>query len=185
MCEYRPNKMVIYAQPTHLFIVHNWKVLKRIEDDDSKNIAKFFISPIPNFDETTFPFIVMSGESSFNILNVQDGHIEPLIQAASSVKDAQTAFFFEVEESSAGNTSVAMHFPTKRLDDEKMRQNWHKMCFHEDVLHIMKQHGCLPVSTPAKALKLHDELKQLRQPEESKLLEENKKLKARIQELER
>ena len=97
VCEYLPNKMVIYGQPTHLFIVHNWKVLNKIEDDDSKNIDKHFICPIPNFHEKEFPFLVMSGESSFNILNVKDGHIEPLIMAASSVKNAQTAFFFEIE----------------------------------------------------------------------------------------
>ena len=49
--------------------------------------------------EQKFPFLVMSGESTFNILNVSNGHMEPLISAASSAKDAQTAFFFEVNQS--------------------------------------------------------------------------------------
>ena len=86
ICEYAPNKMVIYGRVVHLFIIHDWEFVMKIEDDDFKNTNKYFINPIQNFDEKTFPFLVMSGESSFNILNVQDGHMEPLINAATSVK---------------------------------------------------------------------------------------------------
>ena len=75
ICEYKPNKMVIHATLTHLFIVNDWKVLHRIDDGDSKNREKHFISPIPNFDEVKFPFIITSGESSFNILNVNNGEM--------------------------------------------------------------------------------------------------------------
>ena len=61
------------------------------------------------------------------------------------------------------------------------------MDFHEDVMRIMEQHGCLPVSTPEKMLKINDELKLIRSEltsAEAKLLAENKALKAYIHKLE-
>ena len=98
VCEYASNKMVFYATPTHLFIVHNWKVIMTVKDEVEKNTHKQFISPLPKFHEENFPFLLLSGESSFNILNVQSGYMEPLVSAITSVKEAQTAFFFEVEQ---------------------------------------------------------------------------------------
>ena len=51
VCEYAPNKLVIYGSPTHLFIVHNWQLVMKVEDDDIKNKDKYFISMIPGFNE--------------------------------------------------------------------------------------------------------------------------------------
>ena len=101
---------------------------------------------IPNFHEKTFPFLIMSGESSFNILNVMDGHFEPLINAATSVKHAQTAFFFTQE-----GHNLSMHFTTTRSCTDLTSvttQNWHKMRFKYDMLKVLKDNGCLPVNTP-------------------------------------
>ena len=37
ICEYAPGKMAVYARPSHLFIIHDWKVMRRIDDSDAKN----------------------------------------------------------------------------------------------------------------------------------------------------
>lgn len=113
ICEYAPNRMAIYARPAHLFIVHDWQVIRRIEDADAKNQNKYAIERMPGFDDVTFPFLVCSGESSFNLFSIKDYYMEPLVNAATSAMHAQTAFFFDKE-----NGSLTMHFTTTRANDE-------------------------------------------------------------------
>ena len=113
ICEYAPNKMVMYGRPTHLFIVHNWQVIRKVQDADQKNQNKYAIDVMPGFDEQTFPFLVCSGESSFNIFSVKEDYMEPLVNAATSVMHAQTAFFFDQDK-----TGITMHFSTTRANDE-------------------------------------------------------------------
>ena len=63
--------MVIYGQPSHnLFLLTDWQVILTVKDPFFKNINKHFIERLPRFDMQTFPFLMMSGESSFNLLNV-------------------------------------------------------------------------------------------------------------------
>ena len=66
----------------------------KIDDPDGKNINKYAIVPFLGFDLKTFPFIVTSGESTFNIVNVNTGHSEVLIQASTSTLHDQTGCFF-------------------------------------------------------------------------------------------
>ena len=88
VCEFAKNQFVFYGRQEHLFIVKDWKVVKRINDSDSKNINKYSINMFHGFDINNFPFIVTSGESTFNILNVKTGHMEVLVKAATSVLHA-------------------------------------------------------------------------------------------------
>ena len=119
--------MIIYGRLTHVFIVDSWEIVKRVEDSDFKNIDKYFMTTMPGFDEETFPFILLSGESSINILNVNDGSMEPLIAAASNPKRAQTAFFF-IKRTNALVDSIEMHFSTTRTSDDALTlQNWNVM----------------------------------------------------------
>ena len=95
----------------------------------------------------------MSGKSSFNILNVKDGTTEPIINAATSVNYAQTAFFFFQDNENPDQ--FEMHFTSTRKETvtkQTMYQNWYKMCFKSDFLEILKQNGYLPVSTRDQAL---------------------------------
>ena len=72
--EYAPNKMVVYCYNSCLLIIENWEIKKQIEEKDEHNTNKLSIGPMPGFDEKTFPFIVLTGSSTFNILNVKDDH---------------------------------------------------------------------------------------------------------------
>ena len=83
--EYAPKKMVFYGRQEHIFLVHNWQVTRRINDPDTKNINKYTYYLFPEFDEEDFPFIVSSGESTMNIVNVKTGWMGVLIKAATSV----------------------------------------------------------------------------------------------------
>ena len=70
------------------------------------------------FDLEEFPFVVASGESTFNIVNVKTGHMEVLIKAATSVLHSQTSVFFVPED----DGTVSMHFSTTRTTEENMTQ---------------------------------------------------------------
>jgi len=79
ICEYSPNKFCFYGRQAHLLIVEDWKVMRKIDDPNPGNINKYCFMVFPGFDLKTFPFIVSSGESSFNLVNVSTGHMEVLV----------------------------------------------------------------------------------------------------------
>ena len=76
---------MFYGRQEHIFLVNNWKVTRRINDPDTKNINKYTYYQFPEFDEEDFPFVVSSGESTMNIVNVKTGWMGVLIKAATSV----------------------------------------------------------------------------------------------------
>ena len=45
------------------------------------NTDKYSFNVFPGFDEETLPFVVASGESSFNLVNTKTGHMDVLIHA--------------------------------------------------------------------------------------------------------
>ena len=160
LVEFAPNKLCFYGRQAHLFIVEDWKVMKKIDDPDGKNINKYSFQVFPGFDLKNFPFIVSSGESSFNIINVSTGHMEVLIDAPTSALHAQTACFFRTDKLG----QVTMHFPTtKTTEDNLCRQSWHIMKFKEDFLQTLKTYGRLPFRDPEEALKMYLENMKLRQ----------------------
>ena len=62
-----------------LMIIHNWKVIKIIEEPQVGNIQKYWMSPFPGFNLNDFPFVCLSGFESFNILNVNTGSMQILV----------------------------------------------------------------------------------------------------------
>lgn len=159
VCEYAPNKFIFYGRQEHLFLVDNWRVTKRINDPDSKNINKYSINMFEGFNLEAFPFIVTSGESTFNLVNVKTGHMEVLIKAATSVLHAQTSIFFVREP----DGTVSAHFATTRTTEEnKTQQNWFVMSFKKDFFDCLIQYGRLPIKSPDEALKIFLELQALK-----------------------
>ena len=70
---------------------------------------------MPNFDEQTFPFMICSGREIFNLVNVRDFTMQPLIQAPCINIRCQQAFFFKKED-----FGFAMHFTTVQLTSESL-----------------------------------------------------------------
>ena len=158
-CEYARNHFVFYGRQEHLYLVKDWSVTRRINDPDSKNINKYSINMFEGFDIETFPFVVTSGESTFNIVNVKTGHMEVLIKAATSVLHAQCSVFFVPDQ----DGTVSMHFATTRTTEEnKTQQNWFVMPFKQDFFECLRQYGRLPITSPDEALRIFRELEELR-----------------------
>ena len=67
--------------PTDLLIVENWIKKQIIPEDNVNNTSKQWFSKFPGFEEKSFPFLVCSGKESFNLINVDLGLSQELIQA--------------------------------------------------------------------------------------------------------
>ena len=65
---------------------------------------------VPEFDEVKFPFIICNGWEEFNIINVKEFHMQPLIKASVKTGLSQGAAFFLKED-----YGFSMHFTTQRV----------------------------------------------------------------------
>ena len=70
ICAFPPDGMIMHVSPTDLIVTRNWKVTKYIADPNSGNAFKFWLSILPVYDIDECPFVVSSGEVSFNLTNV-------------------------------------------------------------------------------------------------------------------
>ena len=118
VCEYTEGKMIVsdFFQ-SHLFIVHNWHVVHKLTDLNPKNISKRSFTLFPDFDPVKLPFILVSGESSINIVNVNKAHEDVLIKAKTSTcfAAAQTSCFFTTEK----DEDITLHFTTTNDTEKK------------------------------------------------------------------
>ena len=76
-----------------LLIVQDWKVIHEIEDPVPGNTEKFWQLPLPGFDMVDFPFLISSGKESYNLVNVNDGTMQPLIKGSAYNSKAQPPGF--------------------------------------------------------------------------------------------
>ena len=61
MCEYAQNKILAITLGNCMFILHDFNVIKFIDDQNYDSIFKSQPSLMPNFDEERFPFILLTG----------------------------------------------------------------------------------------------------------------------------
>ena len=73
---YARSKLLVYADSSKLLLIFDkWQAIHEIKDPNTGNIYKCWISTVPLFDTETFPFVVVSGYESFNIVNVKSGEM--------------------------------------------------------------------------------------------------------------
>ena len=70
--EYCKGKMIAHLSTRGILIIHNWKVMKKIEEPNDGNSCKFWMARLPGFHVNEFPFVVCSGWETFNLINVRD-----------------------------------------------------------------------------------------------------------------
>ena len=80
--EYAKDKMIIHVTSRDLLVVHNWQKIYEIIEGNAGNTMKFWIAPIPGFDEKTFPFLICNGWESYNLINLKDLSMQVLIKAS-------------------------------------------------------------------------------------------------------
>ena len=58
-----------------MLLMKVWEVMCRTNDPDSRNINKCSLISLEGYDLDMFPFVVTSGESTFNLVNVRIGYM--------------------------------------------------------------------------------------------------------------
>ena len=128
MYEYSPGKLILSLYPSDLMIVERWKTTRRIPALVKGNIEKFYIRPHPDFDESSFPFLVCSGFQYYMLVNVRENRLEKFIDAQSCAIRSQQAFFFLEEP-----YGYSLHFSRNYISDDVLElHKWHKMELKHD-----------------------------------------------------
>ena len=73
--------MVISIWKKDLLIFHDWKFVHLIEDKQAGNTEKIWIDTLPGFDLQLFPFLVLCGRESFNLLNLNTMEMQKFVLA--------------------------------------------------------------------------------------------------------
>ena len=77
--EYAKDKILVTTMSNVLFIVHEFSYVKFINNQSYDDSFKGEPIPLLDFDEETFPFIIIGGVSCISIINIKTGEHKPLI----------------------------------------------------------------------------------------------------------
>ena len=114
--EFGINQLLVSVQLTDLLVLENWSVVKKISDASSGNVQKCWQALLPGFNLESFPFVVVAGDETINLVNVKEHTLQPLIQAKNRNIRSQKAAFFLSSES-----GFNMHFATHRSSQDRSR----------------------------------------------------------------
>ena len=78
--EYAPNKMICIVFGIQLLIIHEWEMVKILEDTNLGN-NHYGLYTMPGFHIDSFPFLVCTGRGSINLVNVREKEMSIFIQA--------------------------------------------------------------------------------------------------------
>lgn len=79
--EFKEDNLLVYVRPDFL-VIKDWQVIHEVADPVPNNTEKYWQSPLPSFHPDAFPFLVSSGKETFNLLNVQTGLMEVLVEGS-------------------------------------------------------------------------------------------------------
>ena len=103
MIRFFPTLMTISFQL--LLVFYDWQIVHKIADNEAGNIEKNWLSPIPGFSVSYFPFVVSSGNEYYSLINVSTGKMQPFIRASSGNFVAMQPFLFAKDE----NNTLQIH----------------------------------------------------------------------------
>ena len=134
--------MLIHTKLTNLVLAKDFAVV-HIFKDSNLNINKLWIAPLPSFNEINFPFLVVSGSETLNLINVKETRMEVLLKQPGKYMKSQAAAFFDVEV----NNGFNMHFASYESNGHVRMETWHRMAFKKDFIDMLKVYGRLPFAT--------------------------------------
>ena len=109
-------------------LIHDWKVVKIIDEILAGNGNKDWVKTLPNFDIDTYPFMLVTGKTTISLLNLKTGKLEPIIKgSAQTSKGSQPAFFVQLKN------GFEVHFTSRAsLEAKQYEYNYHCLHFKED-----------------------------------------------------
>ena len=111
LCEFPPNGIILNNFPTELIILRDWKVTNVISDPVSGNSRKCWLETLPCFDYDKCPFLIASGNLTYNIVNLKTATMQILIQEAVPNWFGAQAWCFTKRYN-----KIEMHFCTRNFN---------------------------------------------------------------------
>ena len=115
-----------------------------------------------DFDAVNFPYVIMSGRKTLNILNVEEASMQPLLKIPTDARSGSSIAFLLREDN-----GFALHITRIHVDDEKnVHHEWVRLLLRDDFITCLKELGRLPPVTTrgiieeCKKANLYDELSQ-------------------------
>jgi len=132
--EFGINQLLVSVQLTDLLILDNWSVVQRISDPSSGNVQKCWQALLPGFNLESFPFVVVAGHETINLVNVKEHTLQPLIQAKNrNIRSQKAAFFM------SSDSGFNMHFATHRSTEDRRREDcWYMMPLKDDFTQTLR-----------------------------------------------
>ena len=78
LCEF-PNGVILDNFPDELIIMRDWKITNIIVDPASGNSRKMWLELLPNFHNDKCPYVIVSGNLTYNIVNLKTGTMHVLV----------------------------------------------------------------------------------------------------------
>ena len=116
-----------------LLIIQDFSKVTRIVDPATNNMYKDCMLPLPGYDAESFPFVIVSGAESTNIVNSKKAEMQVLIKSPTGVHGANMGFFKHLPD------GFEFHFLTSSKEEKK--DFWRSMWFDADFIEFMKQCG--------------------------------------------
>ena len=96
-----------------------------------------------DFDLDNFPYVVVNGEKSCNLINMKTKQMTQLVETPVRCHSGMTAMFFLRTE-----RGYILHFTTREADHKNQSYtNWFTLPLHEDAVDCLKTIGRLPPTT--------------------------------------
>ena len=83
--EYAKKKYLVTNTKGHLFVIENFCVVHKIKETVPGNTDKVSLLPMPLSGAKTSQFVISSGKESVNLINVERGTMQVLVNASSWV----------------------------------------------------------------------------------------------------
>ena len=108
--------MLISVLPASLLICEDWRIVKEIKDPNIANTSKYWMSPLPGFHTSSWPFILIAGRQTINVLNVSTHTMQVLVNAKTGYMHAQQGTFFTTEDN-----KIILNFAKFHFNEENKR----------------------------------------------------------------
>ena len=115
-----PDGWLVGVQPKDMLIIRNYKLVYKddiikpenkigyVFDPINNNKLKYWQEPLPFFDIDEYPFVMTSGNVSYNSINIVTGQLQAIAYGTSEAGHGQQPFCFMEEDEAWG-----LHFVTQ------------------------------------------------------------------------
>ena len=139
--EIAAGRIIAHLFPKDLIVIDSWSICHRIIEAVSSNSAKYQMLPLKLSQQCEF--VLMSGATSINILNVGNKKMSQLVQSKTACDLGQSKMFITKEEN-----GFQLNWTIEHLDsDNKTHNEWFTLNLRDDFVSCLKEIGTLPPTT--------------------------------------